>query len=83
MTSIVDLVRPEVAFDPETIGVLSAAFEEARDWLLQLESDCTRPAYARSMREVVAHYRYGAAGHQGPKRTCQWCGSFSCSELST
>jgi hypothetical protein len=54
MTSIVDLVRPEVAFDPETIGVLSAALEEAWDRLLQSESECTRPAYARAMREVVA-----------------------------
>jgi hypothetical protein len=54
MASIVDLVRPEVAFDPETIGVLSAALEEAWDWLLQSGSECTRPAYARPMREVVA-----------------------------
>ena len=54
MTSIVDLVRREVAFDPETIGVLSAALEEAWDRLLQSESECTRPAYARAMREVVA-----------------------------
>ena len=54
MASIVDLVRPEVAFDPETIAVLSAALEEAWDRLLQLGSECTRPAYARAMREVVA-----------------------------
>ena len=54
MASIVDLARPEVAFDPETIGVLSAALEEAWDRLLQSESECTRPAYARAMREVVA-----------------------------
>ena len=54
MASIVDLVRPEAAFDPETIAVLSAALDEAWDRLLQSGSECTRPAYARAMREVVA-----------------------------
>ena len=54
MASIVDLVRPEAAFDSETIGELSAALEEAWDRLLQSETECTRPAYARAMREVVA-----------------------------
>src|SRR5438132_6274778 len=54
MTSIVDLVRPKAVFDPETIAVLSAALDEAWDRLLQSGSECTRPAYARAMRKVVA-----------------------------
>ena len=54
MASIVELVRPEAAFDPEAIAVLSAALEEAWDQLLRSGSECTRPAYARVMREVVA-----------------------------
>ena len=54
MASILNLVRPEAAFDPETIAVLSAALDEAWDRLLQSGSDCTRPVYARAMREVVA-----------------------------
>jgi hypothetical protein len=54
MASIIELVKPEVAFDPETIAVLSAALEEAWDGLLQSGSECTRPAYARAMREVIA-----------------------------
>jgi hypothetical protein len=54
MASIVDLVRPKAAFDPETIAVLCAALDEAWDRLLQSGSECTRPAYARAMREVVA-----------------------------
>ena len=29
MASIVDLVRPKAAFDPETIAVLCAALDEA------------------------------------------------------
>ena len=52
MASILNLVRPEAAFDPETIAVLSAALDEAWDRLLQSGSECTRPAYARAMREV-------------------------------
>ena len=54
MASIVDLVRPKADFDPETIAVLCAALDEAWDRLLQSGSECTRPAYARAMREVVA-----------------------------
>src|SRR5262249_58661083 len=54
MASIVDLLRPKAAFDPETIAVLCAALDEAWDQLLQSGSECTRPAYARAMREVVA-----------------------------
>jgi hypothetical protein len=54
MASIEDLVRPKADFDPETIAVLCAALDEAWDRLLQSESECTRPAYARAMREVVA-----------------------------
>ncbi len=54
MASINDLVRPKADFDPETIGMLCAALDEAWDRLLQSGSECTRPAYARAMREVVA-----------------------------
>ena len=54
MASIVDLVRPKAAFDPETIAVLCAALDEAWDRLVRTGSECTRPAYARAMREVIA-----------------------------
>ena len=54
MASIVDLIKPEIAFDPETISVLSTALEEAWERLLKSGSECTRPAYARAMREVIA-----------------------------
>ena len=54
MASIVDLVRPKADFDPETIAVLCAALDEAWDRLLRLGSECTRPAYSRAVREVIA-----------------------------
>ena len=54
MASIVDLVRPKAAFDPKTIAVLCAALDEAWDRLVRTGSECTRPAYARAMREVIA-----------------------------
>ena len=54
MADIVDLIKPEIAFDPETISVLSTALEEAWERLLKSGSECTRPAYARAMREVIA-----------------------------
>jgi hypothetical protein len=63
MARIVDLIRPETAFDPETIAMLSAALEEAWDRLLQSGSECTRPAYARAMREVIARRIVDMAQH--------------------
>ncbi len=63
MARIVDLIRPEIAFDPETISVLSAALEEAWDRLLESGSECTRPAYARAMREVIARRIVDMAQH--------------------
>ncbi len=54
MGNILDLGRPETAFDPETVAVIASALEEAWDRLCQSGSECTRPAYARAMREVVA-----------------------------
>jgi hypothetical protein len=54
MANIVDLIRPQIAFDPETITVLSAALEGAWGRLLKSGCECARPAYARAMREVVA-----------------------------
>jgi hypothetical protein len=66
MASTVYLIRPEIAFDPETISVLSAALEEAWDRLLQSGSECTRPAYARAMREVIAR-RIIDMAQRGPK----------------
>jgi hypothetical protein len=54
MADIVHLVRPQTAFDPETVILLATAFETAWDRLQQSGSECARPAYARAMREVVA-----------------------------
>ena len=63
MASIIELIKPEIAFDPETIAVLSAALDEAWDRLLQAGSECTRPAYARAMREVIARRIIEVAQH--------------------
>ena len=54
MARIIELSRPEACFDPEAVSILSAALEDAWDRLLRSGSECTRPAYARAMREVLA-----------------------------
>lgn len=54
MINVVPLVERKSAFDPEEITVLVAAFEKAWTNLRACGSECTRPAYARAMREVVA-----------------------------
>jgi hypothetical protein len=84
MASIVDLVRPNAAFDPETIAVLSAALDEAWNRLLQSGSECTRPAYARlcarSLRGASSIWRNGAPGI---KKSLPMVLFVSCCELST
>ena len=66
MASILNLVRPEAAFDPETIAVLSAALDEAWDRLLQSGSECTGPPMralcARWWRGGLSIWRNGASG---------------------
>jgi hypothetical protein len=54
MPNVIEFVRPEAAFDPETVAVLAAAFNEAWDRLRASGSECARPAHARAMPEVVA-----------------------------
>jgi hypothetical protein len=50
------LARASAVFDPETIAVLSSAFENA--WRrIEASGNCfARPAYANATREVVAKY---------------------------
>jgi hypothetical protein len=62
MATILGLVRRDAAFDPEAVEVLAAAFEEAWERLVKSQSECTRPAYARAMREVVARRIIDLAG---------------------
>ena len=77
MASIVELTRPETCFDPEAVIILSASLDEAWNRLLLAGSECTRPAYARAMREVLAKRIFHLAQRVSlPKRTCRWCGRF-------
>src|SRR6476660_3428361 len=64
MVEILKFVRPETAFDPESIQVLASALDEAWSRIEQSGSQFARPAsvlagYARSDRQ--AHNRNGAA----------------------
>ena len=47
-------VRPETAFDPESIQVLASALDEAWSRIEQSGSQFARPAYSRVMREIIA-----------------------------
>jgi hypothetical protein len=54
MTNIIRFVERRPAFDPEELAVLIEAYENAWCLLEESRNECTRPAYARAMREVVA-----------------------------
>jgi hypothetical protein len=47
-------IRPETAFDPESIQVLASALDDAWSRIEKSGSPFARPAYSRAMREVIA-----------------------------
>jgi hypothetical protein len=61
MNGAVPLVERKLAFDPEEITVLVDALNEAWARLRASGSECTRPAYASAMQEVVARRIFEAA----------------------
>jgi hypothetical protein len=56
MAQIVPFIRSNAAFDPETINILSTAFENAWHRIETSNSRAARPAYSGAMREVVARH---------------------------
>ena len=56
MAQIVPFIPSNTAFDPETINILSTAFESAWHRIETSNSPAARPAYAFAMREVVARH---------------------------
>jgi hypothetical protein len=83
MASIIELIKPEVAFDPETIAMLlggprgglgSAGSLRQRRYPARL---CSRDAGG----DGAAHHRYGATWYPGPRRACQRRISVSCRDI--
>jgi len=62
MAQIVPFIPSNTAFDPETINILSTAFESAWHSIETSNSPAARPAYAFAMREVVARTYLKIAG---------------------
>ncbi len=54
MVEVLKFVRPETAFDPESIQLLASTLDEAWSRIEQSGSQFARPAYSRAMREVIA-----------------------------
>jgi hypothetical protein len=54
--------RPNASFDPETLNLLSDAFEDAWIKIRTSGNRLARPGYANVMREVMAkHFSFGSA----------------------
>jgi hypothetical protein len=56
MAAIVPFIGPGIAFDPETIDILSSAFEDAWRRIEASNNPFARPGYANAAREVVARH---------------------------
>jgi hypothetical protein len=54
MSEFLKYVQPETVFDPETIRLLAAAFDDAWDRIEKSGSRFARPALSRATREVIA-----------------------------
>ena len=63
MADVIELISLETAFDPETVAVMAAAYKDAWERLRASGSECARPAYARTMQEVVARRIIEMAQH--------------------
>ena len=58
MPQVVQFPRPAIVFDPETVKIVSVAFDDAQ----QSGSEFARPAYANAMREEIAKHVIDMAG---------------------
>ena len=56
MADIVSFIGPDAGFDPETIDMLSGAFEDAWRRIEASNNPLARPGYATAMREVIAKH---------------------------
>jgi hypothetical protein len=54
MIEFLKYIHPETVFDPETIQLLAAAFDDAWDRIEKSGSRFARPAYSRATREIIA-----------------------------
>jgi hypothetical protein len=60
MPQVVQFPRPAIVFDPETVKIVSVAFDDAWKKIQQSGSEFARPAYA--MREEIAKHVIDMAG---------------------
>jgi hypothetical protein len=56
-------VPSDTSFDPETVNLLSDAFEHAWHKVRTSDNRLARPGYARMMREVMAKHIFNLAEH--------------------
>ncbi len=56
-------ISPDDSFDPETLTLLSSAFEDAWQRVQASGNRLTRPGYATVMREVMAKHIIDLAQH--------------------
>jgi len=70
MAQILEYIRSDIAFDPETIIVLGNAFDDAWKKIEASDRSLARGAYANAMREVIAKYIIDMArgGEREPRK---------------
>ena len=62
MPQILQFPHPAIVFDPETVKIVSGAFDDAWKKIQQSGSEFAKPAYANAMREEIAKHIIDVAG---------------------
>jgi hypothetical protein len=62
MTQILQFPHPAIAFGPETIKIVSLAFDAAWEKIEKSGSEFAKPAYANAMRKEIAKHIIEMAG---------------------
>ena len=71
MANILPISQSDIAFDPETVSILSNAFDDAWERIKLSGSHFAKPAYANAMREVIAKHIIDRSGRRARSRQAQ------------
>ena len=62
MAQILEFPHPAIVFDPETIKIVSQAFDDAWEKIEKSGNKLAKPAFANAMREEIAKHIIVMAG---------------------
>jgi hypothetical protein len=62
MAQVLEFPHPAIVFDPDTVKIVSRAFDDAWEKIEKSGNKFAKPAYANAMREEIAKHIIDMAG---------------------